>query len=636
MAWIGFFPVVLVATLVIFVPGLAIGAGLRLRGPLLWGFAPAAGVAAVAVSAIAAQLVGLRWSPLTAGLGCLLLAAVAWAIGLLLRPATLPATPTVLRAGLPLALLAGAVLGASRVAAMIGDPQNLSQSNDAVFHLNALRWIEETGSASSLTVSGVLGAHSFYPSAWHGVTSLAQQLTGVDVVHAANAMSLTIAGPVWTASIAALVWVITRGSVRATVLAALFSPGLFAFPSLVLDFGVLYPYALAVAIVPGVIALLLAGERRAGAVHATRIRTALLMTVATLVGLIAVALAQPAVLLVWVLGALILGWSWIFRLWSTASTGRRVVNALLGLVALGASAGAWILLGRQTSGVQWGALYPNYQALGQLLINSPIGGPAAFALSALTMVGLVIAVRRASLRWMVVFALGLAALAFVALAMNNPSMRTWLLSAWYGDPYRFVSLLPIVVIPLAAIGADALIGALSRSRRGAPSAGRLLAVLLVAIVLSETVVWTVAQRTNGADDYADDGTSFLSSDGRALLTSLPKYVGPDDVVLGNPSAGAAYGYALSGRTVIPRTWMMPMDPAFQELREHLVDAAADADVCAALNDMGVDYVLDFGPGEVAPGRWWMPGLTGFADAPGFEMVAKKGDASLWRVTACAP
>jgi hypothetical protein len=91
---------------------------------------------------------------------------------------------------------------------------------------------------------------------------------------------------------------------------------------------------------------------------------------------------------------------------------------------------------------------------------------------------------------------------------------------------------------------------------------------------------------------------------------------------------------LSGRDVIPRTWSLPNDSDYQVLRTGLVDVEKDPAVCKALERMRVDYVLDFGPSDQGPGRWDMPGLTGFAHAKGFELVAKKGSASLWRITAC--
>ncbi len=70
------------------------------------------------------------------------------------------------------------------------------------------------------------------------------------------------------------------------------------------------------------------------------------------------------------------------------------------------------------------------------------------------------------------------------------------------------------------------------------------------------------------------------------------------------------------------------------MREDLADLTDDPAVCPAVDALGVEYVLDFGESEDGPGKWEMPGLTGFAEGDGFELVAERGDASLWRITGC--
>ncbi len=96
----------------------------------------------------------------------------------------------------------GIVVATLRLAFYIGSPENVSQTNDAVFHLNALRYILDTGSASSLDLSGMLGASSFYPAAWHAPASLVALSTGADLVVVANSMSIAIGAFVWTVGIA--------------------------------------------------------------------------------------------------------------------------------------------------------------------------------------------------------------------------------------------------------------------------------------------------------------------------------------------------------------------------------------------------------------------------------------------------
>ncbi len=133
-------------------------------------------------------------------------------------------------------------------------------------------------------------------------------------------------------------------------------------------------------------------------------------------------------------------------------------------------------------------------------------------------------------------------------------------------------------------------------------------------------------------DAANDG--FLTADERALLTRLSETVPPGKLVVGNPSTGMAFGYALSGHPVYPLTWQPPQSQAYAVLAASLNDVASDPAVCPAVDAIGARYVFDFGPGSTDYGRYIMPGFTGFDGRDGFELVDRVGPASLWRITAC--
>lgn len=618
----------LVSAAVVLLPGIAVAFSLRMRGMLLWGFAPAAGVAALAVSATVLGWTGLRWSVWTAAATVAVLIVL---IGLLMTHLGDGGVPRSRSAGtaLVLALAAGALFGAIRMAAIIGAPENISQTNDATFHLNALRFVHESGSASSFDLLGTIGASGFYPAAWHAIASLVMDISGVDVVGAANATSLAIAGPIWTLSIASFVWCVTNGARLATGAAALMAPALFAFPFNMLDFGVLYPYALSLAIVPGTLAVLVAALRGRERSDDRRTQSGRIWSaaIASLVGFVAMGFAQPSALLTWVIGAVMIGASVLLRGWNEPAARRR--RRAVGLLCVGATGVAvWAAITSLSSSALWAPQKPALPAAIDLVLNASTGSGPVIIVSVLAIVGTIAAVRRAELRWVVAFGTAIAFLTLVAVSVQNESIRA-LLSAWYADPHRFTAMMPLVVVPLAAIGLDAVA---SRCRGRGWSAAAAL-VLLVAVVV-ETLVWTVVGSSSGHTSYGESDRSYLSVDERGLLEELPQYVEPGERVLGNPSAGAAFGYALSGVDVVPRTWSMPQSADFQVLRDDLVRLADDPAVCAAVGDLGIDYVLDFGSSAKGPGKWAMPGLTGFARAEGFQKVAEDGAASLWRVTGC--
>lgn len=630
-AWPSLAPVVCAAVAVIVLPGLAVGAALRLRGILLWGFAPAAGVASISIGATVIGFLGVTWSHWTASIVVVVLIAAALVIGRILGPERFSTLD--LRPGwvVCIAILAGALLGAIRIAVMIGSPGNLSQTNDAIFHLNALRFVQESGSASSLDLFGTLERSGFYPAAWHAVTSLVIDVTGADLISAANAVSVVIAGPIWVISMTAFVWCATGGRRIAVIFAAVMAPSLAAFPFHMLDFGVLYPYALSLTMLPGVLAVLaefLRGDLQACFVTAPRIWVT---AITSLIGLTAIALAQPSVLLNWLIGATVMVLWAVLRGWrGAAGTGqrRRVLGAAAVLVL---AAGMWVAMMRVSPGNLWGPRKPAAPAVVEMLLNDSVGPGPVVTTSVMALLGVLVALRRPRLRWLVLYGAAVSMLVIVAVSVQSPLLRN-LLAPWYADPHRFIAMMPLVVIPLAAVGADGVVSWIRVHRRGAVLF-RLTAAVLLLLVVTEVSIWTSV--AGPARSYIQSSQSYLSSSERELLESLPDYVDAHDRILGNPSAGAAFGFALSGADVVPRTWAMPEDADFQRLRWELNDAAYDPAVCDALDRMGVGYVLDFGASAKGAGKWDMPGLTGFDHRPGFELVGQRGGASLWRVTACA-
>jgi len=164
------------------------------------------------------------------------------------------------------------------------------------------------------------------------------------------------------------------------------------------------------------------------------------------------------------------------------------------------------------------------------------------------------------------------------------------------------------------------------------------AVVVIVPLLVAPVVMMPKVIENEWDEesrYASGPDSWLSPDERALLEDLDDLVSADAVIIANPSTGSGFGYMLSGRDVYPRTWAHPRTAEWKIISESLRDAGTDPAVCEALEVYGSpEFVLDFGEGEATPGRFVLPGMTDFEGQPGFELVAREGDASLWRLTAC--
>ena len=536
------------------------------------------------------------------------------------------------------------IFGIWLLASYITDPAGISQTNDAVFHLNAIRFAMDTANASSLTINEVIGGSSFYPAAWHALASLIVMATGASVPVGVNMLTIVIGALIWPLGLAWLTRLVVRSDLVAAW-AAILSGALHTFPLLMFQWGVLFPNALSIALIPAALGIVvsLAGWSDASATVRGILRGALLI----LVAVAALALAQPAALLPW---ALLLSF-WVSGILS-ARGGRLPMWGRVGLISAlwAVLVTAWVLLSRGTSGSHWPPFRGKVQAALEIFLNGQLGIPFAPVMSALMIWGLVTACRRSGLRWLVFSWLAFSALYGLVAAVATPWVRTSILGAWYADPYRIAALAPLVVIPLAAVGFADLAARLGRAlarRRGAPGeSARISAtvgiVVLSLFMLAIAVIRPVAMPAflEGTFDrdsrYLSVDDSYLSSDERKLLDKLDQVVPAGERVLGNPSTGTGFGYMISGVDVYPRTWSSPRTDAWATIGARLRDAAADPAVCAALHEYGDPrYVLDFGPGEKSPGRYELPGMTDFDGKPGFEKVTGVGDVSLWRITACA-
>ncbi|MGM7678232.1 DUF6541 family protein [Microbacterium sp. A94] len=640
LEWLGAAPVILAAVLVVFLPGMLSLAAAGMRGLALVAFAPVMTTAVASLAAIALSLLGIAWSAWSFAIVIVLITAIAWFVGRLLPlrgQQTQASTPHAWM--LPTGLAIGMLISFSRIAFYISDPAAISQTNDAVFHLNALRYVQETGSASAFDLNAFIGASGFYPAAWHALASQVALVTGAGIPVVVNAVTIVIAAVVWPLGMAWLARTVS-GSTTVAAYAAVLSSAMQLFPLLLVQWGVLYPNALSVALIPASVAVVVSlpswsrAARPAGSIAQAGIFIA--------IALCALVFAQTSSVLVFGLISMI----W-FSWWMLAQTNRsmlvRWIAVIAGWLVLAA---VWVAFSRSTGGSHWPPFRGKFEVWFDIVFNSQLRIPAAWGISVLMLIGLVVVALRARQRWLVAAWLALSALYVLAATFGIAIVRDGLLGPWYADPYRIAALAPIAVIPLAAVGFDAIVRAvIGRVRNKKSSATAIIAASLAILSLATVVV--VAVRPVGMPDvimnkfeeeslYRESATSYLSFDERKLLESLDQFVDDDATVIGNPSTGLAFGYFLSGVDVFPRTWSPPMTAQWQQIATGLRDVAADPAICEALAAYSnPEYVLDFGLGETYAGRYEVPGMTGFAGQEGFELITEVGDASLWRITACS-
>lgn len=630
--------------LLLFVPGYLIARALGLRG--LWAVAVSgpASVTVVVIASIVAPLMGLTWGVLPVALVTALLLLVVVGLRMLFwRGLSLGTADEVLRPWARAATVAAPLVILVQVLLMIASPDHISQTFDNIFHLNAVRYILDTGNASPFWVSSLTSAESgvlptFYPAGWHALSALLVGLSGVSIPVASNALLIGFTTFTWTTGIIALtreLW----GSRTVTIVAAAAAATCFpAFPLLLADYGVLFPYMMGLSFVPVSLALLI---RAVIETHADgRVRIPWLVALGGL--LPAVAVSHPGAFVVLLAFTAVVLFTALVR--RAGITRGRPPGGVWPWVGMGAylvfAACLWYFLRPPADARTWPPEMTVGQAFGEVITASVNRAPVNLGMALLVVLGVVAVFRLRTARgWLALALLALAAFLYVT-AAGVPYLvfRDILVGAWYNNIPRLAALMPLVWVPLVALGFtfawDALV-----ARRRAGSRVLLATVAIAALVLAvfpvpQAMSMRQAVRDARSNYAVTEDAPLLSTDEWALLDRLDDEVPADAVIIGSPWTGTALAYALADREVLLPHTLMYVSPDMQEILDRLDSAEAGSEVCELVLDRRAAYVLDFGRREVNDGRHVYKGLDRLASSDAVELIDSEGDARLYRVTAC--
>lgn len=637
MSWVSAAPAFATAALLLLVPGLLLAWILRLRGLWLWAFAGPASVSVVVVGSVLGSVLGIAWSPLAVVAALALLAVIALVLRftLLRVPVSASERSAQDRRWLTAAGLAlGGLLISVLLVIIVGAPENISQTFDNVFHLNAVRYVLDTGDASPFTVGRMTGdAVWFYPAAWHGIVALVSQMSGASIAVSSNAVLFIVAAVVWPAAIVLLTRVLSGGSRWVEASAGVLASALPAFPFLLADYGVLYPYLLGAALLPSAVA---------GTVVVLRLRTAgpgVASVVIVLLGSMpGLAFSHPGAFVAWMVAAIVCGiCAYVFLIRSSPAPRVRLL-ATVGLVAgVLVAIGAGYVLRPAKEARGWPPVGSMGQAAGEALFLSPHYPAVPLLVCALLWVGLAVLLRRRTRADITALALfgAFAFLYVIAQALPWHTIRDLITGSWYNDASRLAALLPLVAVPIASVGAVTACTFLAAAwRRGRwPLRGALVGVLAIALVFQAHSAYVLIRWAQPTYEYESD-SPLISTDELALLERLPSEVGADDVIAGNPWTGTSLAYAFSDRRVLMPHILTEETPDELTINDALRDAAPDSPVCDALGREGVTYVLDFGEKEVHGERHDYAGLDRLSSSKAVELVDQQGDARLYKIIGC--
>lgn len=659
LVWISLIPQILTASALLFAPGLLVTVVAGLPPRTAVSLAPAASIGIIAGAGVIAPLVHISWGPV-------IVAALTGAIVLIAAVMRVPATrmrgrnasgrtgqagqadrapsdrPTPSDALMYVILLGAAALVTTwLVARELNTADAISQTFDAVFHLNAVRWILDTGNASSIKCYLESPQGDVYPMGWHTLVALTMKLTGsTSIPMATNATAIAVSALAWPSGCLALTSRILNRRRLGMVVTALLCSTISAFPLLLLSFGVLYPNFLALALLPGMIASLL----DLFPAHDEPSAPPLLIP-ALVLAVAGLGLAQPNAIVTFLIALIILMGAWIMRAVNGAKRGgparqirtRIIVCAITTL----ATVGVWIGVRPPQRSATWGPNNVMSAVIGEILTSTPQGLPIAWVVAVPAIVGAVAAWRRRRLRWLVIFHAVGCLLYLASKTMPMGDLRYYVVGTWYSDTNRLAALIPLGAIPLAALGtcviADRAAQRLTTLRLHEPGARRRIAyaVLVANLVLLGPASTATSQALHKleAPYTMNAGSELLTPDELGLIRMLPGLVGEDDTVAVDPSTGAALAYSLAGTSTTIKHIFYHDTPDLEVVDKKLRLAGKDPQVCEAVNNLGIRYVLYF-PGRTLHNRRPFSGFVNLPTAGGFELVAQYGRAALYRVTAC--
>ena len=659
MNWFEAVPALLVTAAWLLVPGVAISYLVGLRGIAAWGLAPITSLALIASTAVVLEMAGIDWSAIAVLVVCVVVVAVVGVVGFLLRRRRIFAAEadpmTVSLAGF-VGLLPGMVLGMITIVMAIQAPDVLNQTYDALFHYNALAYIEDSHHASSLTLS-TLGNPEvpgvFYPAAWHDLGSLVMMSTGSSIPVAANLVTVVATIVVWPLSCLLLARQLFGRHRGALAITGTLSVGFAAFPWDLLGFGVLWPNLLGMAFAPAALAVVFTVTRWVSddAIGVGR------GWLAAVIAVVAAGLTHPNVLFsVGVLALFPIGARLGARAWELHRAGKTVRGVVEVVAAVLLAGLVWWYTATtpafaNTRDQYWPPFETPANAVGDVLLNATHRHDALWILSIVVIVG-VFAARREwpVLRLIVAGHLATTFLYVLTAAINRPDTKKFT-GYWYNDSHRLAAMLPITAVPLAVggilfIAAKLLARSAStaeaptgwRARIATTSATTVVITLAAALVVVTGGLYPKDREVRVTAGYAVPyEAQLVNSETQEFFQRIKDEIPDDALVAGNPFNGSAMLWTLADRQVLFPHFRSTQSPEQDLVAGHLDDVAYDPAVCEAVKDLGIDYLL-VGGGEFRTSdiKWeYYRGLDDPYATRGFELVDSDGDSKLYRITACA-
>ncbi|WP_409483297.1 DUF6541 family protein [Arsenicicoccus dermatophilus] len=640
--WWAAAPVVLASLALLVLPGLALLIPARVPPWLAVGAAPAASAGVAALAITWTTCLGIGWGAGPLALTALVGGGALWVLG---RHWTRLARPAPADAGrvATYALATTGTVAASWVvlAGAVGRPDALQQSHDAGFHVNALARVLATGDAGWFTVGATAAPGStrtFYPSGLHALGALLAQLTGAHPVVVLNTLVVVLAAIVWPVGMLTLLRTTSRDPRSAVAVAALL-PVTLVFPTLLMNFGVLWSNLAGLALAPALMALAVR-TCRPGYLRPRAVLALVVVVCGLGVGVVHPAALLSALLLV---APLVVGtlWTGTVRSFVGHPLRRRRVLQALAVASVGLVVGA-VLVARTPTvrslvHSRSRTVTTADVAVAEILTLGTHLTPGWLVLALLVLAGVVVSLWRG--RPWVPVGLVLVATCYVCAASIDTGWGTLVTALWDREPYRVAAAIAIPALLLAGQGAAGLVdlGRRLPGLGGRPVVGQTVAAVLVAtpVLLGWPSGVASAQRLIG-HNYGDQQW-WRTVVSRREAQTYAEVLGPRTdgrAVAGDPFGGGQWAGVLSGHPATFAHFGGRYDGDHGVLRMHLRELTPQ--VCAAARRLDVGYVVEDTDLVWAddPRRVLFAGLHGLAGVPGLTRIGGTGTVSVYALTGC--
>lgn len=579
---------------------------------------------------------------------------------------------------LGLYMLMGIAVSSVCFAIFLDGPESFSQEYDNVHHLGVTLGFVQSGNWSPFAATlyataadsaiNPLPTVGYYPTAWNCLCALVVSMSGVSTSLAANAINFTFIAVVFPSGMYFLMQVLFSEKPDIVAWGALCTLAFSAFPWMLLLFGPLYPNMIAFCLLPIILFAFMSIFSR-GVGISGRISVILLF----LLGLLCCVFSQPnsvftaAVFLAPFCARQAYRAAYVFPV---PVEHRGLVQVVCCAGACVGMAAVWYVLYKAPflQGVvshSWPAVSSKPEAVLDALTLGFRATGAQIVLAVLVVVGSLYTLRKREYLWLSVSYMIMVMLYVVDASSDGP-LQHLLAGFWYTDSYRVAASAALFAIPLASMGLWAVVQALrcfaarvlpkASSRKVGVVGGCIVAVVFAATNFYPCTIlpaggtglsafeWTMSYMHQQNDANA---SRVYSVDERAFVQEAQGILDKDALLLNVPDDGTAFAYAADGMRVYYRylrTYGEDDETSESKLiRSHLSEISTNQDVRDVVAKIGAEYliVLDQGKSEQESprlftyenGKNWKGIDSVNDDTPGFEIVLRRGDMRLYKITA---